>query len=235
MRGRRALILLRDRFLAHDLQLQLEHLGCGVVEICETADQALHCVKTMAPDIALVGVHARGIVDAIEAAVMLSQLDIAVVLVLRTMPEVELQARLELEMRRHAVRRARSRAAPRARILVIEEDEPLRHLLADLLQEYEVVVSGGAQALRYLQAGERYDLIVGDLDTPVMSPMKFYRTLEKIDPEQARRVLIVTAGASTPGETELLETTTCRILEKPYDKTTLMKVVADELRRISRS
>jgi len=230
MAGRSALILLGDRCVARDLRTQLEQLGYAV-EICETTDQALRGATARGPDVVIVGTHGRGIVDAIEAALMLGQLDVAVVLMLRPMSGAQLQGRLELELNELTKRRAHRASLRRARILALDQDDAIRRLLSLSLQGYEVVVTDAVQALRHLQSGERYDLVLLDMEMPSMSATEFHRTLQELDAEQARRVVFVTAGAESASDAELLATTNCRVLQKPYDKRALTTLVAEELRR----
>ncbi len=236
MRRRSALVLLGDRSRAQMVRRQLEQLDYSIVTICESTGEALRYAKATAPDITLVGPHARGTVDAIEAAVLLGQLDMAIVLLLRTMSTPELEACLELELRRHEMR-GRHRGPPNARrrILAIDEDIAIRRLLPLVLQAYEVLATEAMQALRYLQAGERYDLILCDVRMPWMSPADFHDMLKELDPEQARRVVFVSAGVSSPKDAEFLAATSCRVLEKPFDRAALARVVAEELRRSGRS
>ena len=70
------------------------------------------------------------------------------------------------------------------RILVVDDDEPTRELLRDYLSDagYDVVVAAdGRQACRALNAF-RVDLVVTDLEMPVMDGLELIRWLRGAGP-----------------------------------------------------
>jgi PAS domain S-box-containing protein len=122
---------------------------------------------------------------------------------------------------------AASAAATRRRVLVVDDDPRVGRALARLLaQEHDVeVVSGGAEALRRVQQGTRWDVVVCDLLMPDMSGMDLARALEAAAPELSRRMVFVTGGAFTPGALDFLAVRHRRTLEKPVDADLLREVV----------
>ncbi len=106
-----------------------------------------------------------------------------------------------------------------ARLLVID-DEPmiLGALRRSLSNDYAVTcVADGRRALERLRAGERYDVILCDLMMPELTGMDLYAELEKIEPEQAARMVFVSGGAFTPRAREFLERVPNARVEKPID------------------
>ena len=72
--------------------------------------------------------------------------------------------------------------------------------------DHEVEGSVGAQeAIAWISAGQRYDVILCDLMMPRMTGMDFYSELQRIAPEQAKRVIFLTGGAFTPRMREFLD------------------------------
>ncbi len=83
---------------------------------------------------------------------------------------------------------AASPPTPRARILVIDDDvigDAVRNTLA---REHQVTaLSSASEALRRLQAGEDFDLILCDLMMPVMTGMDLHQALLRARPALAGR------------------------------------------------
>jgi CheY-like chemotaxis protein len=87
-----------------------------------------------------------------------------------------------------------------------------------LSSEYNVTCVGdGRKALELLRAGERYELILCDLMMPEITGMDLFAEIEKLDPEQAARMVFVSGGAFTPRAREFLERIPNARVEKPID------------------
>lgn len=87
-------------------------------------------------------------------------------------------------------------ATSRGTLLLVENNEPLREALADVLADegYEILLAGnGCEALAQLRRGARPSLILLDLLMPVMDGPTFLARRRE-DPELSRvPVLVVTA------------------------------------------
>jgi CheY-like chemotaxis protein len=120
-------------------------------------------------------------------------------------------------------------AAERPRVLVIDDDPAVGTVLARLLRaDCDVtVVTGGADALRRLAAGERFDVLITDVMMPVMTGLELRDRLLATQPDQARRIVFITGGAFTAATAARLEQLDVPRLAKPVD--------ADELRRAVRA
>lgn len=94
----------------------------------------------------------------------------------------------------------------RLRVLVVDDDGPLRRVLHRLLGvQYEVTdVASAEEALAMVEAGARFDAILCDLHLTGMSGAKFRERVEQVDSDQARRCLIHTGRAETAWEAEFL-------------------------------
>jgi PAS domain S-box-containing protein len=104
--------------------------------------------------------------------------------------------------------------------LLVVDDEPmiLGALRRALSSEYNVTCVGdGRKALERLRAGERYELILCDLMMPEITGMDLFAEIEKLDPEQAARMVFVSGGAFTPRAREFLERIPNARVEKPID------------------
>src|ERR1700686_1476162 len=106
----------------------------------------------------------------------------------------------------------------RARVLIID-DEPLvgASIRRVLSGEPEVVaVTQGAEALRRIAAGERFDALLCDLMMPEMTGMDLHAELSRDCPDQASRMGFLTGGAFTKRATDFVERMADRTLAKPF-------------------
>ncbi|QRN96079.1 PAS domain S-box protein [Archangium violaceum] len=115
----------------------------------------------------------------------------------------------------------------RARILVVD-DEPYvtRALQRSLTPEHEVATVNGARAaLKMLDGGSRFDLILCDVMMPGMTGMDLYAELNRFAPDQAQRVVFMTGGAFTPRALSFLQEVPNAKLSKPLDLRQLRALV----------
>ncbi|HJL25411.1 MAG TPA: response regulator, partial [Polyangiaceae bacterium LLY-WYZ-15_(1-7)] len=79
------------------------------------------------------------------------------------------------------------------RVLIVDDEPGMSRTLAIALgEEYEVVTAqGGAEALRRLEAGERFGVILCDLMMPGVSGMDVHGALAQWAPDQAARMVFM--------------------------------------------
>jgi PAS domain S-box-containing protein len=122
---------------------------------------------------------------------------------------------------------AAKRAGRRGQILVID-DEPMVALAVrrTLQGEHDVTICHSAtEALRLIDSGLKFDVILCDLMMPQVTGIDFFHTLSQRAPEQAARTIFLTGGAFTPRARAFLDETTNQRLEKPFDPQNLRAVV----------
>ncbi|MBN9165901.1 MAG: hypothetical protein BGO98_24300 [Myxococcales bacterium 68-20] len=125
-------------------------------------------------------------------------------------------------------------AAPvrRGRILVVD-DEPmvLNAVLRSLGNAHDVkAVLTAREALRHIEDGERYDVIVCDLMMPQMTGMELHEELSRLAPDQAERMIFMTGGAFTPRARTFLDSSSNQRVEKPFDSIHLRRLIDDRVR-----
>ena len=115
----------------------------------------------------------------------------------------------------------------RGRVLVIDDEEALATAIKRYLSaEHEVTaVYSASAALDLFESGARYDVILCDLMMPQITGMELHELLERLDEDQAHKMVFVTGGAFTASSRDFLATTTNRRLEKPFDLKELKKLV----------
>lgn len=123
----------------------------------------------------------------------------------------------------------------RARVLIIEDEADVRHLIALLLKARgcEVVARGNAaEALPELLAGD-YDLVLCDLRMPGMDGRTLYEQVKAERPELAQRFLICTGDNLSTETEEFLQESRLPVLMKPFRAEELLIAVLPFFRKFS--
>jgi signal transduction histidine kinase len=120
-----------------------------------------------------------------------------------------------------------ARTVKRATILVVDDDvlvaSALRRVLAG---EHDITSIADARIARdMITAGARFDLVLCDLMMPNLTGMALYHALERDVPEMAQRMVFMTGGAFSDEARAFLRDVQPRILDKPFDLTTLRELV----------
>jgi two-component system NtrC family sensor kinase len=114
------------------------------------------------------------------------------------------------------------------RVLVVEDEEPIRALLVRLLErrDYRVIEAGSCAAARKLSEGMGFDLVLCDVRLQDGNGGDFLRHLLAAQPELERRVVFVTGdiGALAGEDREFGH---IPVLVKPFTATDLDRVLAD--------
>lgn len=117
----------------------------------------------------------------------------------------------------------------RGKVLVIDDEEPLAMAIKRYLStDHEVTaVYSASAALDLLESGARYDVVLCDLMMPQITGMELHGLVQRLDKDQAEKMVFITGGAFTASARDFLATTTNRRLEKPFDLKELKKLVND--------
>jgi len=108
---------------------------------------------------------------------------------------------------------------PELRVLVVDDEEPVRHLMAELLTRgfgCRVSSAGSGEAGMVLAAEGDFELIVSDVRMPGMDGGAFYQRLRELKPEIERKFVLTTGYAGPEGEDELLARLEVPVLRKPF-------------------
>ena len=117
------------------------------------------------------------------------------------------------------------------RALIAEDAEPVRRLLATLLQRQglEVVTAkSGREALEHLKQGS-FELILLDLMMPDISGFAVLEHLKAEHPEMLKHLIVVTAVSERELTRVLDENPDIRILRKPFDISQVTEAVTHQL------
>jgi len=113
-----------------------------------------------------------------------------------------------------------------ARVLVVDDEPAIGLVMTRVLRDHAVTVVTTAQAaLDLIARGDDFDVVLSDLMMPGMSGMEFYRTLTRLHPKFASRVVFVTGGAFTPEANEFLDQVCNERIEKPFEAHKLRQMI----------
>ncbi|HEX9983997.1 MAG TPA: response regulator [Thermoanaerobaculia bacterium] len=111
------------------------------------------------------------------------------------------------------------------RVLVADDDEPIRKLVAKVLQRNGFIVDAavdGQDAIERLQV-DRFDACVLDLMMPRVDGVGVLRFMQEHDPPMLARTIVVTAYPRTAKATDL--SAVCEVISKPFEVDTLVNAV----------
>ena len=116
------------------------------------------------------------------------------------------------------------------RVLVVDDDARVCMALERTLDRaFDVVTeTKGEAALKRLQDGENFHIILVDLMMPHLNGMEFFERLAAMSEPLSRRIIFITGGVFTPDAQAFLEERETPCLEKPFDPA-LMFAMIDEL------
>jgi signal transduction histidine kinase len=116
------------------------------------------------------------------------------------------------------------------KVLVLDDEVSVGKALQRLLRaRHQVTTFSRAQdALAHVTSGHRFDVILCDLMMPEMSGPQFHQELERLFPEQARRIIFMTGGAFTGESRALLSATHRPCVDKPIDLPQLFSLMEEQ-------
>jgi PAS domain S-box-containing protein len=110
-------------------------------------------------------------------------------------------------------------AAPRARVLIIDDEPQLARLFrASLAADYDVeVFMSGRAALAHLLESPPYELVLCDLMMADVSGMKVFEELRRLRPGLEQRLVFMTGGVFDPQVATFLASISNECVDKPFD------------------
>jgi CheY-like chemotaxis protein len=116
----------------------------------------------------------------------------------------------------------------RARILVIDDERPVRELISDALkiEGHDVhTAENGREGLDVI-GRQRFDLVFCDLRMPEMDGQAFYEEIQRDYPQVLKRIVFVTAQAHSSDYGPFLRSTGIPVIEKPFTLSQLRQMVS---------
>jgi CheY-like chemotaxis protein len=123
----------------------------------------------------------------------------------------------------------------REKVLVVEDSEPLRTMLEHvLLRQYNVATAENGQKGLEKIKGNFFDVIISDIDMPIMDGITLFRKAVSYDPAIGRRFLIM-SGFFSDKHRLFLETNHIPYMQKPIVLGEVKKRLADLVEKNRRS
>lgn len=129
---------------------------------------------------------------------------------------------------RRGIPREESAAARRGRILIVDDEPRLITSMRLLLEPSHDVITTtrGSEALAMVSAGQRFDVVVCDLQMPEVTGKDVYERLRELLPELAERLVFISGGAYTQAARDFIRVVRNRVLDKPVRPDVLMAAIA---------
>lgn len=114
--------------------------------------------------------------------------------------------------------------ADRRTVLIVDDDVIVRDTVKRVLgAAYEIKIADtGETALWRIESGERFDVVLLDVNMPRMDGGEFLKNLRRLDAAQAKRVIILTANWDTPQAASLAGH---YVVEKPFEVAKLRELI----------
>jgi CheY-like chemotaxis protein len=118
-------------------------------------------------------------------------------------------------------------AARRGRILVIDDEPRMAQSMRLLLEPSHDVVTTtqGSEALALVLAGQRFDVVLCDLQMPETTGMEVYARLREKEPALAERLVFISGGAYTQAARDFIRSVRNTVLEKPVRPEVLLATI----------
>lgn len=116
-------------------------------------------------------------------------------------------------------------------ILIIDNDPPVLEFLEKLLghEGHVETAQNGSEGLQKLE-GEYFDVIISDIDMPVMNGIEFYHRASAVDPEIGKRIVFF-SGFSNTEHSNFIRRYDLKYLVKPAPVREIVKKVSEILHR----
>jgi DNA-binding NtrC family response regulator len=126
---------------------------------------------------------------------------------------------------------SKQKSTKRFRVLVVDDHASAREAVAEVLRQAQYEVAACASAIEALAklAGEKFDVVVTDLQMPGMDGLEFIREIMRR--QFNVQVLMITAHASVESAVEAMRIGAFDYIEKPFDALALERSVAQACER----
>ena len=120
---------------------------------------------------------------------------------------------------------------PRGRLLFIDDEQDICEVMQEALAPFHnlVTTTDARQALEFLAAGQRFDVILCDMRMPEMTGIDFHTRLRTDNPTQAGRLVLMSGGFThRPGDPPIVLPRP--LLEKPFAIEQVLSLMREAMR-----
>ncbi len=123
-------------------------------------------------------------------------------------------------------------AKQRRRILVVDDEELIGEVIAEMLSDHDVRVVHDGRAAQLVLEKNDFDIMLLDMRMPFVDGPGLYRWICSRDPSQASRVIFTTGDTYDPETERFLSSVGRFCLSKPFTVDELRSAVAEHLERL---
>jgi PAS domain S-box-containing protein len=115
---------------------------------------------------------------------------------------------------------------PRRRVLIVDDERGVADSLRRVLARHHEVeaLSDPRAALKLLEAGRTFDLVLCDLTMPYLSRPELFEQVKAKAPAMTSRFVFITGGVTTPEAAAFLAAVPNPTLEKPFDTAMVLEL-----------
>ena len=117
------------------------------------------------------------------------------------------------------------------RILLAEDEEVLRMLVVDTLEDEDYIVdeaADGGEAMELFQ-NQSYDLVILDYMMPIFTGLEVIEKIRKTETEGHTKILMLSAKNQSYEQEQILQTGADYFMAKPFSPMKLLELVEDIL------
>ena len=115
------------------------------------------------------------------------------------------------------------------RILLAEDEEVLRMLVVDTLEDEDYIIdeaANGGEAMELFQ-NHSYDLVILDYMMPVYTGLEVIKQIRNTETEKHSKILMLSAKNQTYEQEQILQTGADYFMAKPFSPMKLLELVED--------
>ena len=115
------------------------------------------------------------------------------------------------------------------RILLAEDEEVLRMLVVDTLEDEDYIIdeaADGGEAMELFQ-NHSYDLVILDYMMPVYTGLEVIKQIRNTETEKRSKILMLSAKNQTYEQEQILQTGADYFMAKPFSPMKLLELVED--------
>ena len=117
------------------------------------------------------------------------------------------------------------------RILLAEDEDVLRMLVADTLEDEDYMIdeaADGGEAMELFQ-NQSYDLVILDYMMPVYTGLEVIKQIRNTETEEHTKILMLSAKNQSYEQEQILQTGADYFMAKPFSPMKLLELVEDIL------
>lgn len=114
------------------------------------------------------------------------------------------------------------------KILIVEDNDALRMMFQTFFEEMGFITEAaenGSVAFQKIQASD-YDVILSDMDMPVVNGMEFYQLVSSYRPDMLDRIVFATGNSCNGDYRKFFDQISCPVLYKPFPLAELESTVS---------